>query len=164
MRSGLLSSNSGSCFFSIPALRFFIPDTLPIPLPYYWFLVPGVVLAVWEKRFEIVLLATIPVVGAFIAKAIENRLLLPIPFWMILMSFTVAWLLKLRPWPGVQIVRRRRSSANTAGRAGPVRSDNIYSKTTSPFSIRYYAQHEVARLAFLKACRCRAGTSRSSSP
>ena len=61
-------------------------------------------LAVWEKRFEIVLLATIPVVGAFVASAIENRLLLPIPFWMILMSFTVAWLLKLRPWPGVQIV------------------------------------------------------------
>src|SRR5438874_7890793 len=61
-----------SCFFSVPALRFFIPDTLPIPLPYYWFLVPGVVLAVWEKRFEIVLLATIPVVGAFIARSIEN--------------------------------------------------------------------------------------------
>ena len=30
-----------SCFFSVPALRFFIPDTLPIPLPYYWLLVPG---------------------------------------------------------------------------------------------------------------------------
>jgi hypothetical protein len=35
-----------SCFFSVPALRFFIPDTLPIPLPYYWLLVPGVVLAI----------------------------------------------------------------------------------------------------------------------
>jgi DNA-binding beta-propeller fold protein YncE len=138
-----------SCFFSIPALRFFIPDTLPIPLPYYWFLVPGVVLAVWEKRFEIVLLATIPVVGAFIAKAIENRLLLPIPFWMILMSFTVAWLLKLRPWPGVQVVVGAVAALILLdGLVPSVRY--IYSKTKSPFSIRYYAQHEVAVSRFLR--------------
>lgn len=138
-----------SCFFSIPALRFFIPDALPIPLPYYWFLVPGIVLAVWEKRFEIVLLAIIPVVGAFIAKAIENRLLLPIPFWMILMSFPVAWLLKLRPWPGVQIVVGAVAALILLdGLLPSVRY--IYSKTTSPFSIRYYAQHEVAVSRFLR--------------
>ena len=138
-----------SCFFSVPALRFFIPDTLPIPLPYYWFLVPGVVLAVWEKRFEIVLLAVIPVFGAFIAKSIENRLLLPIPFWMILMSFTVAWLLKLRPWPGVQVVVGAVAALILLdGLVPSVRY--IYSKTTSPFSIRYYAQHEVAVSRFLR--------------
>jgi len=138
-----------SCFFSIPAVRFFIPDTLPIPLPYYWLLIPGVVLAVWEKRFEIVLLATIPVVGAFIAKAIENRLLLPIPFWMILISFTVAWVLRLRSWPGVQVV--------VGGVAALILLDGlvpsiqyIYSKTKSPFSIRYYAQHEVAVSRYLR--------------
>src|SRR6478609_7045443 len=138
-----------SCFFSIPALRFFIPDTLPIPLPYYWLLVPGAVLAFWEKRFEIVLLATIPVFGAFIAKAIENRLLLPIPFWMILMGFTVAWVLKLRPWPGVQIVVGAVAALILLdGLVPSVRY--IYSKTTSPFSIRYYAQHEVAVSRFLR--------------
>ncbi|HEV8418068.1 MAG TPA: 6-bladed beta-propeller [Candidatus Udaeobacter sp.] len=138
-----------SCFFSIPAVRFFIPDTLPIPLPYYWLLVPGVALAVWEKRFEIVLLATIPVVGAFIAKAIENRLLLPIPFWTILISFTVAWVLRLRSWPGVQVV--------VGGVAALILLDGlvpsiqyIYSKTKSPFSIRYYAQHEVAVSRYLR--------------
>ena len=137
------------CFFTVPALRFFIPDTLPIPLPYYWFLVPGVVLAVWEKRFEIVLLATIPVVGAFIARSIENRLLLPIPFWMILMSFTVAWLLKLRPWPGVQVVVGAVAALILLdGLVPSVRY--IYSKTKSPFSIRYYAQHEVAVSRFLR--------------
>src|SRR5436305_11286296 len=138
-----------SCFFSIPAMRFFIPDTLPIPLPYYWLLVPGVVLAVWQKRFEIVLLATIPVFGAFIAKAIENRLLLPIPFWMILMSFTVAWILKLRPWPGVQVVLGAVAALILLdGLVPSIRY--IYSKTTSPFSIRYYAQQEVAVSRFLK--------------
>jgi len=138
-----------SCFFSIPAERFFIPDTLPIPLPYYWLLVPGVVLAVWEKRFEIVLLATIPVVGSFIARSIENRLLLPIPFWMVLMSFTVAWLLKLRPWPGVQIVLGAVAVLILLdGLVPSVRY--IYSKTKSPFSIHHYAQHEVAVSRFFR--------------
>jgi DNA-binding beta-propeller fold protein YncE len=138
-----------SCFFSIPAMRFFIPDTLPIPLPYYWLLLPGVVLAFWEKRFEIVLLATIPVFGAFIAKAIENRLLLPIPFWMILMSFTVAWILKLRPWPGVQVILGAVAALILLdGLLPSIRY--IYSKTTSPFSIRYYAQTEVAVSRFLR--------------
>ena len=138
-----------SCFFSIPAMRFFIPDTLPIPLPYYWLLVPGVVLAFWEKRFEIVLLATIPVFGAFIAKAIENRLLLPIPFWMILMSFTVAWILKLRPWPGVQVILGAVAALILLNGLVPsIRY--IYSKTTSPLSIRYYAQTEVAVSRFLR--------------
>ena len=62
------------------------------------------VLALWKKRFEIVLLATIPVLGVFVATSYENRLLLAIPFWVMLMSFTFAALLNLRPWPGVQIV------------------------------------------------------------
>ena len=56
-----------NCFFAAqywPRLLF--PDFLPIPLPYYWFLVPGFVLAVWEKRFEVVLLATLPVAGVFV--------------------------------------------------------------------------------------------------
>jgi len=137
------------CFFTVPGPRFFIPDILPIPLPYYALLIPGAVLALWQKRFEIPLLATIPVVGAFVAKAIENRLLLPIPFWIILISFTFAGILKLRRWPGVQIV--------LGVIAGLVLLDGlipsiryVYTKTKSPFSIRYYAQHEVAVSRFLK--------------
>ena len=149
LESGLISSSFGAAFSVSRLSRFFIPDTLPIPLPYYWLLVPGVVLAVWEKRFEIVLLATIPVVGAFIARAIENRLLLPIPFWMILMSFTVAWVLKLRPWPGVQVIVGAVAALILLdGLVPSVRY--IYSKTTSPFSIRYYAQEEVAVSRFLR--------------
>jgi DNA-binding beta-propeller fold protein YncE len=138
-----------SCFFRVPAHRFFIPDTLPIPLPYYWLLLPGFALALWQKRFEIALLAVIPVGGAFIAKAIENRLLLPIPFWVILMSFTVAGIVKLRRWPGVQVV--------LGVLAGLILLDGlvpsvryIYAKTKSPFSIHYYAQYEVAVSRFLK--------------
>jgi DNA-binding beta-propeller fold protein YncE len=141
-----------NCFFAAhfwPRLLF--PDFLPIPLPYYWLLLPGFVLALWEKRFEVVPLATLPVVGVFVTggAAVEQRLLLAIPFWIILISFTVAWLLKLRPWPGVQIV--------FGALAGLILLDGllpsiryIYAKTKSPFSIHHYAQHQVAVSRFLK--------------
>ncbi len=137
------------CFFTMPGPRFFIADTLPIPLPYYWLLVTGFALAMWQKRFEIPLLAIIPVVGAFIARAIENRLLLPIPFWVILMSFTFAGLLKLRPWPGIQIVLGAVAVLILLdGLIPSVRY--IYNKTQNPFGIRHYAQHEVAVSRFLR--------------
>jgi sugar lactone lactonase YvrE len=137
------------CFFAIPGPRFFIPDVLPIPLPYYWLLIPGAVLSLWQKRFEIVLLAIIPVVGAFIARAIENRLLLPIPYWVILMSFTFAGILKLRPWPSIQIILGAMAVLILLeGLVPSVRY--IYSKTKNPFGIRHYAQEEVAVSRFLK--------------
>lgn len=138
-----------SCFLNVPAQRFFIPDSLPIPLPYYWLLVPGILLSLWQKRFEIVLLAILPVAGAFVAKAYENRLLLSIPFWIILMSFTFAAVLKLRPWPGLQIVFGVLVALIVL--SGLVPSFRyIYSKTKSPYSIHYYAQYEVAVSRFLK--------------
>src|SRR5256886_3777758 len=138
-----------SCFFSVPAQRFFIPDTLPIPLPYYWVLLPGLALAVWQKRFEIPLLAVIPVAGAFVAKCIENRLLMPIPFWVILMSFTLAGLLQLKRWPGVRIVLGMLAGLILLdGLVPSVRY--IYAKTISPLSIHHYAQVEVADSRFLR--------------
>jgi DNA-binding beta-propeller fold protein YncE len=138
-----------SCFFSVPALRFFIPDTLPIPLPYYWLLVPGAFLALWQKRFEIPLLAIIPVAGAFVAKCIDNRLLMPIPSWVILMTFTIAGILKLRQWLGVQLVLGVLAALVLL--KGLVPSiQYIYAKTKSPLSIHHYAQEEVAVSRFLK--------------
>ena len=138
-----------SCFFSVPAVRFFIPNTLPIPLPYYWLLVPGLALAVWQKRFAVTLLAIIPVLGAFVAKCIENRLLMPIPFWVILISFTIAGVLKLRQWRGVQVVLGVLAALILL--KGLVPSiQYIYAKTKSPFSIHHYAQEEVAVSRFLK--------------
>ena len=137
------------CFFTVPGVRFFIPDTLPIPLPYYWLLLPGLLLALWQKRFEIVLLATIPVLGAFIATSYENRLLLAIPFWVMLMSFTFAALLNLQRWPGVQIVFGVTSGLILLqGLVPSIRY--IYGKTKNPFSIHHYAQEEVAVSRFLK--------------
>jgi DNA-binding beta-propeller fold protein YncE len=141
-----------NCFFAAhfwPRLLF--PDFLPIPLPYFWLLLPGFVLALWQKRFEVVLLAALPVVGVFVTggPAVEQRLLLAIPFWIILMSFTFAALLKLRPWPGVQIVLGVLAGLILLQGLGPsIRY--IYSKTKSPFAIHHYAQHQVAVSRFLK--------------
>jgi hypothetical protein len=141
-----------NCFFAAhfwPRLLF--PDFLPIPLPYYFFLLPGLILSVGHSRYEVVLLATLPVVGVFITggAAVEQRLLLAIPFWIILMSFTFAALLKLRPWPGVQIVLCVVSALVLLdGLAPSIRY--IYSKTKSPFAIHHYAQHQVAVSRFLK--------------
>jgi DNA-binding beta-propeller fold protein YncE len=141
-----------NCFFAAhfwPRLLF--PDFLPIPLPYYCFLLPGLALALWQKRFEVVLLAMLPVVGVFVTggAAVEQRLLLAIPFWIIAMSFTFAALLKLRRWQGIQIVLGVLSGLILLNGLVPsVRY--VYAKTKSPFSIHHYAQHQVAVSRFLK--------------
>ena len=141
-----------NCFFAAhfwPRLLF--PDFLPIPLPYYWLLLPGFVLALWQKRFEVVLLAMLPVVGVFVTggPAVEQRLLLAIPFWIMLMSFTFAALLQHRPWLGMQIVLCVVSALVLLDGLGPsIRY--IYAKTKSPFAIHHFAQGQVAVSRFLK--------------
>jgi hypothetical protein len=138
-----------ACFFNVPGPRFFIPDTLPIPVPYYFSLVAGFVLALWQKRFEIALLATIPVAGAFVATSYENRLLLAIPFWVILMAFTFDGVLS----PKLHLAFRIPLWGVAAWvlLSGMVPSlQYIYNKTKNPLSIRHYAQEEVAVSRFLK--------------
>jgi DNA-binding beta-propeller fold protein YncE len=141
-----------NCFFAAqwwPRLLF--PDFLPIPLPYYWLLLPGFVLALWQRRFEVVLLATLPVLGVFVSggPAVEQRLLLAIPFWIILISFPFGALLKLRRWPGLYILLW--GVAASILLSGLVSSTRyIYAKTTSPFSIHFYSQDHVAVSRFLK--------------
>jgi hypothetical protein len=137
------------CFFKVPGARFFIPDTLPIPLPYYGFLVPGLFLALWRRRYEIVLLALVPIVGAFLATSWENRLLLAVPFWVILMAFTFDGLLRLRLHFGFKIVLWGASAALIWAGLGPSLK-YINDKTKDRFSVRYFAQGEVAVSRFLR--------------
>jgi hypothetical protein len=133
-------------FFSVPGPRLFLGDVLPIPLPYYFLLLPGIVLALLKKRFEIVLLGTIPVVAAFISGGgvIEHRLLLAIPFWIILISFSLAGVLKLRPWPGVHIVVGALAGLILLRGLGPS-IQYIYNTTKSHYlSMAHWRQGEVA--------------------
>ena len=135
------------CFFHVPGNRFFIPDVLPIPLPYFAFLIPGIVLALWKKRFEIVLLGTVPVAGALIATAYENRLLLAIPFWVVLMAFSFAAILRLRASLKFAFL----GAAAVLLFVGLVPSIRyIKGKTRNPFTIHHYAQEQVAVSRFLR--------------
>lgn len=138
-----------NCLFRVPGPRFLIPDVLPIPLPYYFFLVPGLVLAVAQRRYEIVFLAIIPVVGAFIAVAVENRLLLAIPFWIVLMAFTFAWLLGVKLEPAIKVFLWS-VSVIVLMRGLLPSIQYISKKTTNPFGIYYFAQEEVAVSRFLR--------------
>jgi hypothetical protein len=138
-----------NCFFGLDRYRFLLPDVLPIPLPYYFFLLPGLVIAVWQKRYEIALLAVLPVAGAFIAFCFENRLLLAIPFWVILMAFTFDCLLKLRVKSSFKMVLW--GTAAVLVTAGLVPSlQYLNRKTKDPLSIRYLSQPEVAASRFFR--------------
>jgi hypothetical protein len=132
----------------VPGPRFFIPDVLPIPLPYYCFLLPGLVLALRQKRYEIVLLAMIPVAGAFVSVAGEHRLLLALPFWIILMGFAFAGLLRLRVRPAPKLFMGMAAFILILGLGPSVQY--IYRKTTNPLSTYHYAQTQVAVSRFLK--------------
>ena len=138
-----------NCFFKVPGDRFFIPDALPIPLPYFCFLIPGLVLSLWQKRYEIAFLGTVPVAGAFVAAAFENRLLLAIPFWMILMAFTFAALVKLPVRPTFKFIVWGLSAVVVlSGLIPSIRY--IKSKTKNPFTIYHFAQEQVAVSRFLR--------------
>jgi hypothetical protein len=138
-----------NCFFGLGRYRFLLPDVLPIPLPYYFFLLPGLFIAVWQKRYEIALLAVLPVAGAFIAFSFENRLLLAIPFWVILMAFTFDCLLKLRVKSRFKVVLL--GAAAVLVTAGLVPSlQYLNRKTKDPLSIRYFSQPEVAASRFFR--------------
>jgi hypothetical protein len=135
-------------FFVIPTHSYFLPDALLIPLPYYVLLITGAVVALWKKRFDIVLLATIPVAGVFVTGGpyVEHRLLMAIPFWIILIGFGVnvilnggdALLIRHR------IIRNAALTVRSAGAAiiiamGLIPSAHyIYAKAKDPTSIHAF--------------------------
>src|SRR6266404_8584520 len=141
-----------SSFFTIPGPRLFFPDALPIPLPYYWLLLPGFVLALWQKRFEIALLAILPAVGVFISGGpfVEHRMLPAIPFWIILMAFTFAGLLTIKLSPALKILLLGVSAAILLSGLVPA-IQYIHTHAKDPSSIHSFEQQEVAVARFLKA-------------
>jgi hypothetical protein len=137
------------CFFSNPGDRFFIPDALPIPLAYYPFLLAGFVVALQRKRYEIGLMALVPVAGAFVATCYDNRLLLAIPFWMILIAFGFQRLVTQESPAGARWLLRIGSACLLI--AGLVHSARYTgAKTEDPFSVHHYAQEQVAVSRFLR--------------
>lgn len=137
------------CFFAIPGPRFFIPDALPLPLPYYGFVLPGLILALWKKRYELFLLATIPVAAAFISGGAEHRLLLALPFWIVVMAFTFATVIQPQIPRDLRIALCAASAlVLVLGLIPSVRY--IRQKTTNPLSVHHYAQQQVAVARFFR--------------
>lgn len=73
-------------------LRQFLPGFYPIPLSYYFLLIPGLFIALIKKRFEIVFLSLIPVFAAFVSGSYDFRILIGVPIWIIAMSFTLNYI------------------------------------------------------------------------
>lgn len=147
------ASHLWNCFFTVPGPRLFTGGTLPIPLPYYFFLLPGFVLAVCQKRYEIPLLGIIPVLGVFISSTgsgtVEHRLLLAIPFWVILMGFTFDRLSRLKLRLALKIPVWGTSGAMVIAGLAPS-LQYIDSTTKDPRSIQWFMQDHVAVSRFLK--------------
>jgi hypothetical protein len=143
--------NLWTCFFGIPGPRLFFPDALPIPLPYYWLLLPGFTLALWQKRFEIVLLATIPVVGVFISAGpfVEHRLLVAIPFWVVLIGFGLNGVTQLRLPLSFRILLWGLSAALLVTGLVPA-IQYIYREAKNPASNPWFKQQDVAVARFLR--------------
>jgi hypothetical protein len=83
--------------------RQFLPDFYAIPLTYYLLLVPGLVIALRRKRFEVFWMSVIPIVGAFVSGSYDFRVLMAVPFWVIAMAMSldaiarVHWKQRLKP-------------------------------------------------------------------
>jgi hypothetical protein len=125
-----------------------------IPFYYYVFLIPGLLIALIRKRFEFVLMAIVPVVGAFVSSAYDFRALHAAPFWIILMAFAFHALTRLRTF---LVVRRYALHVGIFVIAGFVVFAGLlpsirflYSKSKDPYSINLLGQHEVAVARFLR--------------
>jgi|ERR1051326_3882538 hypothetical protein len=138
-------------FFKVPGPRLFFPDRLPIPLPYYLLLLPGFFFVLRQKRYEIALLSIIPVAAVFVSGGgvVEHRMLLAIPFWMILIGFTLAGVLRLKLAGPLKISLWGLSALVLA--AGLLPSVKyIYGTAATPAANGNYAPARVAVSRFLR--------------
>ena len=147
--------NLRSIFFApFSGMRLSMQDCVLIPFWYYVFLVPGLLIALWKKRFEIILLAIVPVAGAFVSTAYDFRVLHAAPFWIILMAFTLDGLTKLRriAWLrhyAIQLVVFIAAACLLA--AGWIPSVRyLYAKSKDPFSVYLLSQHDVPVARFIR--------------
>jgi hypothetical protein len=147
--------NLRSIFFaSYSGMRLSMQTYVLIPFWYYVFLIPGLLIALWKKHFEIILLATVPVLGAFVSTAYDFRVLHAAPFWIISIAFTLHALTRLRriAWlrhDAIQaLVFIGAACLLAAGWIPSVRY--LYAKSKDPFSIYLLGQHDVPVARFIR--------------
>ena len=76
--------------------RLWLHDYPLVPLAYWLLLIPGAALALLRGRIELLLLAVIPVGSAFLSGPTDFRVLLGAPIWIVLMAYTLDWLVPRR--------------------------------------------------------------------
>ena len=142
----------GIFFDSFYGKRLSMQGFVIIPFPYYVFLIPGLVIALIKKRFEIVLLATVPIAGAFISTAYDFRVLHAAPFWIILMAYTFHALTRLETLTRSYLVNLAvfaiAGCILAAGWIPAVRY--LYAQSKDPHSIYLLGQHDVAVARFIR--------------
>jgi hypothetical protein len=139
-------------FAPISYRRLSMQDYVIIPFWYYVFLLPGIALALLKKRFEIVLMGIVPVVGAFISTAYDFRVLHAAPFWIILMAFTFHVLTRLE-----KITRSYLINLGVFALAGCILAAGwipsaryLYAKSKDPYSLYILGQHDVSVARFIR--------------
>lgn len=55
-------------------------------MAYYVFLIPGLIISIRRKRFEVFWLSLVPIAGAFVSGSYDFRVLMAVPFWVIAMA------------------------------------------------------------------------------
>lgn len=75
--------------------RQFVPGFYAIPIPYYFLIVPGLILAFLKKRFEVVFLSIIPIIGTFVSGSYDFRILLAVPIWVLSIAYSLSYITAL---------------------------------------------------------------------
>jgi hypothetical protein len=89
--------NLSEVFFApVSFRRQFLPDFPVVPLAYYLLLIPGFIITLMRRRFEILFLSLTPVFGAIVAGAYDFRVLMAVPFWVITMAMSMDRALSIR--------------------------------------------------------------------
>lgn len=83
-------SQLGEIFFAQHSFRRqFLPDFYAIPLAYYVLLIPGLIISIRRRRFEVFWLSLVPIIGAFVSGSYDFRVLMAVPFWVIAMAMSI---------------------------------------------------------------------------
>lgn len=73
-------------------IRQFLPDYYLIPTSYYLLILPGLIVALIKKRFEVIILGILPVGVTLISGAYDFRVLIAVPIWVLTMAFFLNYL------------------------------------------------------------------------
>jgi hypothetical protein len=142
----------GIFFAPLSYQRLAMQDHVVFP-PWYWvFVVPGMAIALLRKRFDIVLLATVPIAGAFVSTAYDFRVLHAAPFWIILMAYSFYALTRLERLTRSYLVNLAVFAvAGCILAAGWIPSVRyLYAKSKDPYSVHIFSQQDVPVARFIR--------------